>query len=56
MIIINAEIKVDSLVDVFGYQLEDYQLEAFALLLVQEDIGRAVRLLNHLEYQVKVAK
>ena len=55
MIIINAEIKVDSLVDVFGYQLEDYQLESFALLLVQEDIGKAARLRNHLEYHIKVA-
>ena len=55
MIIVNAEVKLDQLVDVFGNQLDDFQLESFALQLVQEDIGRAVRLLNHLEYYIKTA-
>jgi len=55
MIIVSDKVELSQLVDVFGNQLEDYQLEAFALQLVQEDIGRAVRLLQHLDYYIKTA-
>lgn len=55
MIIINAQIKVDSLVDVFGYQLEDFELESFVEKLVEEDLGKAAKLLKFLEHYIKAA-
>ena len=53
MIIVKAELELSDLVDVFGNQLQNTELNDFAYQLVQENIGMAAQLRNHLEYYIE---
>lgn len=54
MIIVRAEITVETVADAID-QLEDYHLDTLAKFIVEEDIGQAVKLSQHLERYIKAA-